>query len=66
MLKFQSGKKKKKKEICVTGALGLFFLVFCEGRNVHKNVNFEVQNAGEYLINICFEFISKSSCHMLD
>lgn len=57
---------KKKKEICVTGALGLFFLVFCEGRNVHKNVSFEVQNAGEYLINICFEFISKSSCHMLD
>lgn len=54
---------KKKKSAC---ALGLFSAVFGEGRNVHKNVNFEMQSVGEYLINLCFEFVSKSSHHILD
>lgn len=63
MLKLKS---EKKEEICIAGALGLFSLVFCDVRNVHNNVNFEVQNVWEYLINICFEFISQFSCRMLD
>lgn len=63
MVKVQS---EKIREICVAGTLGLLFAVFCEGRNVHKNVNFEMQNVGEYLINFCFEFVSKSSRHVLD
>lgn len=57
---------KEIRDICIAGALGLFSAVFCERRNIHKNVNFEVQNVGEYLINLCFEFVSKSSCLILD
>lgn len=63
MLKLKS---EKIREICVASALGLLSAVFCEGRNVHKNDNFGVQNVGEYFINLCFEFVSKSSPHILD
>lgn len=57
MVKLKGGKND---DIFVAVALGLFSVVFCKGRNVHRNV------VGEHLINLCFEFVSESSHHILD